>query len=51
MVAKSSGPWFGRESSSTAFDHQADGLDGERFVADLVQFRSLDWRARVRLVQ
>ena len=26
-------------------------LDGERFVADLVQFRPLDWRARVRLVQ
>jgi hypothetical protein len=26
-------------------------LDGERFVADLVQFRLLDWRARVRLVQ
>ena len=25
-------------------------LDGERFVA-LVQFRPLDWRARVRLVQ
>jgi hypothetical protein len=25
-------------------------LDGERFVADLVQFRPLDWRARVRLV-
>ena len=26
-------------------------LDGERVVADLVQFRPLDWRARVRLVQ
>jgi hypothetical protein len=26
-------------------------LDGERFVADLVQFRPLDWRAKVRLVQ
>ena len=26
-------------------------VDGERFVADLVQFRPLDWRARVRLVQ
>jgi hypothetical protein len=26
-------------------------LDGERLVADLVQFRPLDWRARVRLVQ
>jgi hypothetical protein len=26
-------------------------LDGERFVADLVQFGPLDWRARVRLVQ
>jgi hypothetical protein len=26
-------------------------LDGERFVADLVEFQPLDWRARVRLVQ
>jgi hypothetical protein len=26
-------------------------LDGERFVADLSEFRSMDWRARVRLVQ
>jgi hypothetical protein len=26
-------------------------LDSERFIADLVQFQPLDWRARVRLVQ
>jgi hypothetical protein len=26
-------------------------LDGERFVADFVEFRVIDWSARVRLVQ
>jgi hypothetical protein len=26
-------------------------LDGGRFVADLMQFEPVDWRARVRLVQ
>ena len=26
-------------------------LDGERFVADLSEFRPMDWRARIRLMQ
>jgi hypothetical protein len=26
-------------------------LDGERFIADLGEFRPMDWRARVRLAQ
>jgi hypothetical protein len=26
-------------------------LDGERSVADLVEFKPMDWRAMVRLVQ